>query len=71
MEKLCKEQYDIIKLVTRVTGFDKSKIKIIEKRYDDKRVTFVRFVVKGRTGNIIYSSIHGKYLFNLHEDFDA
>lgn len=68
--KFCKEQHDIIKLVAHVTGFDKSKIKIIEKRYDDKRTTYARFSVKGRIGNIIYSSIHGKYLFNLHEDFD-
>lgn len=65
-----KERYDIIKLVASITGFDKSKIKIIESSSDDKRVTIVRFVVKGRIGNIIYSSIHGKYLFNLREDFD-
>lgn len=68
--KLYKEQYGIIKLVASITGFDKSKIKIIESTRDDKRVTIVRFVVKGRIGNIIYSSTHNKYLFNLREDFD-
>ena len=57
-------------LVVRETGFQKSKIKIIEVRYDDKRITFVKFIAKGRVGNIIYSSIHGKYLFDLYEDFD-
>ena len=57
-------------LVARETGFQKSKIKIIEKRYDDKRITFIKFIAKGRLGNIIYSSIHGKYLFDLYEDFD-
>ena len=57
-------------LVARETGFQKSKIILLEMSSSDSvGIDYVRFEVLGRKATITYSSIHNKFLFDLEDDF--